>query len=253
VFTELDAGFFEGVPGNAVCRSHVGEFHQASEQVSSDYTHQDSQCVPHIIYTMDSDEDSDAAGSWISFKSLKKAADVKASFRTKPQLSPSVSGYTSINSEAVANPAIHSSISFSNLHKKYEDSEIAKDRGGRSGQLTQAQARLIELQQQQRSQEVHWKKQFQDLELRIQSKERGVEASPYRDGGRTSARLATERMVERDHSACVAEAADLKLTVERQQQVIDGLEKTIETLQRKLQEIQPVGKPKRRHHLSVVQ
>lgn len=206
---------------------------------------------PIYSIAMDSDEDSDAAGSWISFKSLKKAADVKASFRAKPQLSPSVSAYTSINSEAVANPTIHSSISFSNLHKKYEEGEMMKDRTERSGQLTQAQARLIELQQQQRSQEAHWKKLFQDLELRIQSKERGVKASPYRDGSRK--RLATDRKGERDHSVCVAEAEDLKLTVERQQQVIDGLEKTIETLQRKLQEMQPVSKPKRRHHLSVVQ
>jgi hypothetical protein len=166
-------------------------------------------------------------------------------------MSPSVSGYTSINSEAVANPTIHASISFSNVHKKYEESEKTREKAEKSIKLAKAQAHLIELQQQQRSQEAHWKELFRDLDAKILSKERVVEASPYREVGRTGSRLMTERQM--DHSECLAEVGDLKLTVERQQQVIEGLEKTIETLQRKLQEIQQSSKPKRRHHLSSLQ
>lgn len=202
-------------------------------------------CLPLI--TMDSDDDSDAAGSWISFKSLKKAADVKAVLHKKPQ-SPSVSGYTSINSEAVANPAIHPSISFSNLHRKYEESEVLKEE--RNTALAKARGRLIELQQQQKDQETHWKELFQDLDVRIQDKERAKDVSPYRDSNRPSTRLATDRVKTTDHSACKTEVEALKLTVERQQQVIEGLENTIDTLRKKLQEVQQSSKPKRKHHLS---
>lgn len=191
---------------------------------------------------MDSDEDGDVGRSWISFKSLKKAADVKEFFQRKP----SPSGYGSINSEGMANTVIHASAQFSAVHGKYR--EERKEESGR--EVEQCRTLLASLQSQLQSQEAQWKQRFLALEQKIRNNEKRLSRKPPLPEvpGRPFLPL-SDRVRSNDHSACLTEIDNLQQTVNRQKKVIEGLETTISTLREKLAEVETT-KHRRKHYIS---
>ena len=102
---------------------------------------------------MDSDEE-EGKSSWISYRALKKAADVRSSF-TKGVNSPGA--WPGIGSERRANQVTNVSLSFLNVHCKYRENRPSE---ASTAELDQVLRETEELQALVRSREEHYKAKY---------------------------------------------------------------------------------------------
>lgn len=177
---------------------------------------------------MDSDEDD--SRSWISFKALKQAADMRTSYLQPTVTSPV--NWPDIGNERKANPVTNVSLSFLNVHQKYRD---GRPSDASVADIDQVTAETERLQRSIRSQEEHYKAKYAVMLGYLQ--EAGKRKRT--EGVRSSLDARAVRRTERNdywtaHISCQAEIEALKQTVAQQELVIEGLQNTVDSLHEKL-------------------
>jgi predicted RNase H-like nuclease (RuvC/YqgF family) len=202
---------------------------------------------------MDTDSDEEEGrSSWISYKALKKAADVRSSF-VKEVNSPGA--WPGIGSERRANQVTNVSLSFLNVHRKYRDSRPSSEAS--AAELDQVLRETEKLQRLMRSQEEHYKAKAAVMmgylqEAGKRKKEGDVRASL---GSISARRIQPDRSAWLSHLTCQAEIETLKQTISQQEQIIEGLQNTVDTLHEKLAQQRKATqvKVRRKSNLSALQ
>lgn len=196
---------------------------------------------------MDSDEE-EGRSSWISFRALKKAADVRSSF-VKGVNSPGAG--PGIGSERRANQVTNVSLSFLNVHRKYRENRPNEA----SAELDQVLRETEELQKLVRSQEEHYKAKYAVMMGYLQETGKGKREGDVRASLGSISTRQTESSAWTSHIACQAEIETLKLTISQQEQIIEGLQNTVDSLHEKLAQQRKASQAKvrRKSNLSALQ
>ena len=199
---------------------------------------------------MDSDEE-EGKSSWISYRALKKAADVRSSF-TKGVNSPGA--WPGIGSERRANQVTNVSLSFLNVHCKYRENRPSE---ASTAELDQVLRETEELQALVRSREEHYKAKYAVMmgylqEAGKRKKDGDVRASL---GSVSTRRIQSDSPAWTSHLACQAEIETLQHTISQQEQIIEGLQNAVDSLHEKLAQQRKAtqAKVRRKSNLSALQ